>query len=40
MVKKDQDLQLVIELKVEDNTCQKFEDTTCQKIWWGWVDCR
>ena len=32
VVKKDQDLQQVIELKVEDNTCQKFEDTTCQKI--------
>ena len=32
VVKKDQDLQQVIELKVEDNTCQKFEDTTCQKF--------
>ena len=32
VVKKDQGLQLVIEVKLEDNTCQMFEDTSCQKI--------
>ena len=26
MVKKDQDLQQVIELKIEDTTCQKFDE--------------
>ena len=26
VVKKDQDLQQVIELKIEDTTCQKFDD--------------
>ena len=26
MVKRDQDLQQVIELKIEDTTCQKFDE--------------
>ena len=31
MVKKDQDLQQVIELKIEDTTCQKFDEDVKEK---------
>ena len=31
MVKKDQDLQQVIELKIEDTTCQKFDEDIKEK---------
>ena len=30
-VKKDQDLQQVIELKIEDTTCQKFDEEVKEK---------
>ena len=31
MVKNDQDLQQVIELKIEDTTCQKFDEDVKEK---------
>ena len=31
MVKKDQDLQQVIELKIEDTTCKKFDEDVKEK---------
>ena len=31
VVKKDQDLQQVIELKIEDTTCQKFDEDVKKK---------
>ena len=32
VVKKDQDLQQVIELKIEDTTCQKFDEDVKQIV--------
>ena len=31
VIKKDQDLQQVIELKIEDTTCQKFDEDVKEK---------
>ena len=31
VVKKDQDLQQIIELKIEDTTCQKFDEEVKEK---------
>ena len=31
MVKEDQDLQQVIELKIEDTTCQRFDEEVKEK---------